>query len=210
MSEAQIKYTDDYQRDHLFFCKVEDIRDDPVTGDVQVHCKNHNCVNSKELGGWFTPTKLQINNRIIDLESKNGRGGCYFYCSEECKNSCDLFNKSVAQLMKRDTAIAGLAVDLGAEGTEIWRQEVFKRNINEHGKLQCEICGSTDEHGLSAHHEKPQKTHPEMALDPDNGWVLCSFGKGNGCHLKYGHPKNTSCSTGELSKLICERKIKKK
>jgi hypothetical protein len=87
-------------------------------------------------------------------------------------------------------------------------QEVIKRNIEEYGQLQCEICGNTNENELSTHHEKPRKTHPEMSLDPDNGWVLCSFGKGNNCHLKYGHPKGTNCSAVELAKLVCGEKQK--
>jgi hypothetical protein len=197
MSEAK-KYTiKDYQEKYPLFCKVEELRENPKTGEIQAHCKNHNCKNSRELGGWFTPTTGQLSERHKSIEYD----GCYLYCSEECKNSCELFNKSAIQLIKQDKIKAGLIEDSGHEGDAIWRQEVIKRNIEEHGQLQCEICGNTNENELSAHHEKPRKTHPEMSLDPDNGWILCSFGKGNNCHLRYGHPEGTNCSTWRISQI---------
>jgi len=191
-----------------FFCQVEELREDPKTGEIQGHCKNHNCKNSKEKGGWFTLSYTQIYERIRQLESENGNDGSYFYCSQKCKDECILYGKTAKQFMKQDLINAGhIPENLNQEGTEIWRQEVLKRNIEEYGKLQCEICGNTNIDELSVHHEMPQKTHPEMALDPINGWVLCGFGKGNNCHLKIGHQGD--CSTGALAKLICERKYRK-
>lgn len=157
---------------------------------------------------WFMPKATDVKNRIAFLNG-NKISESRFYCSEECKNSCELFNKSAIQLMKQDKINNGLIENSGHEGNDIWRQEVIRRNIEEHGQLQCEICGNTNKDELSVHHEKPQKTHPEMSLDPDNGWVLCSFGKGSNCHLKYGHPKGTNCSMAELAKLVCVKKIKR-
>jgi len=57
----------------------------------------------------------------------------------------------------------------------------------------------------TAHHILPQKTHPELSLDPENGLSCCVD-----CHFKYGH--KGECSTGNLSKLVCERifRIKRK
>jgi len=43
-----------------------------------------------------------------------------------------------------------------------------------------------------------------MALDPDNGLIVCSE-----CHLKKCHPKRTPCSYGALTKLVCEQRYKK-
>ncbi len=152
-------------------------------------------------------TRFSRVNLINAIE--NGNDGRYFYCSEYCKNTCTLYNKSTFQIMKQDQINNGNIIEkLSQEGNEIFRQEVFKRNIKEYGELQCEICGNINKDELSVHHEKPQKTHPEMSLDPDNGWVLCSFGKGNNCHLKYGHPKGSDCSNGNLAKLVCKRKYK--
>ncbi len=197
---------EDWKEKHPFLFEVEELKEDSKTGKIQGHCKNHNCPNSKEMDGWFILFGSQLYDRAICLE--RGNGGSYFYCSEECKKSCILFGKSTEQIMKQDLINSGhITEELGSEGSEIFRHEVFKRNIEEYGKLQCEICGNINKDELSVHHEMPQKTHPEMSLDPINGWVLCSFGKGNNCHLKYGHQGD--CSPGALAKLVCEKKYRK-
>lgn len=163
-------------------------------------------VKCKYCGKYFIPTNRMVTKRTGAL---NGivEGDGYLYCSDSCKYSCPVFgqHKYPKGFKQKNGEITE---NSGHEGDEIWRQEIIKRNIEEYGQLQCEICGNTNENELSTHHEKPRKTHPEMSLDPDNGWVLCSFGKGNNCHLKYGHPKGTSCSTVELAKLVCGKKQK--
>jgi len=156
---------------------------------------------------FFMPKTHDVQYRIRALNIV-GKGDSRLYCSESCKIRCPIYR--VHKYSKGFKQTNGeITEGSGNEGNEIWKQEVIKRNIEEYGHLQCEICGNTNKHELSVHHEKPQKTHPEMSLDPDNGWTLCSFGKGNNCHLKYGHPKGTNCSTGELAKLICGREQKR-
>ena len=149
---------------------------------------------------YFIPSYRDATSRACALDGRMP-GENYLYCSEECKQACPVYRR-----VKYPKDFKRVIENSGHEGNVIWRQEVIKRNIEEHGQLQCEICGNTNEDELSVHHEKPQKTHPEMALDPDNGWVLCAFGKGNNCHLKYGHPKGTNCSMAELAKLVCVEK----
>ena len=63
----------------------------PKEREIQVHCKYSECENSKENGGWFTPTRGQLDQRRRALEDRNGNDGGYFYCSEECKDKCCLF-----------------------------------------------------------------------------------------------------------------------
>lgn len=158
-------------------------------------------VKCRYCGKYFIPMYEAVKHRV---DSLNGNGGeNYLYCSEDCKQACPVYKR-----VKYPKGFKQISENEGQEGNDIWRQEVIKRNIKEYGQLQCEICGNTNENELSAHHEKPRKTHPEMSLDPDNGWMLCSFGKGNNCHLKYGHPKETNCSTAKLAKLTCGRKQK--
>ena len=160
----------------------------------------------KYCGKYFIPCSSDTNKRIGALNGNVG-GDQYLYCSENCKQACPVYRQKLyPKGFKQKNG--EITENSGHEGNEIWKQEVIKRNIEEHGQLQCEICGNTNENELSTHHEKPRKTHPEMSLDPDNGWVLCSFGKGNNCHLKYGHPKGTNCSTAELAKLVCGEKQK--
>jgi len=172
------------------FYKVEEMRynpDKPNKKEIQVRCNNHNCLNSKENNGWFTPTKSQMHERIRHIEEPWGNDGSYFYCSDECKEKCDLFNLHSDPL--KDTTFPHTQTEIN-----IWREEVLRRqrieyNINYNF---CEMCESKE--NLQVHHEKPQKTHPGMTLDPDNGIILCKK-----CHYKIGHKTGTECSTGNLA-----------
>lgn len=87
---------DQIRKKYLFFSQIEEMRynpDKPEYKEIQVHCKNHNCQNSKEQEGWFTPTRNQLFERIRQIEHNDGNDGSYFYCSEKCKQTCDLYGK---------------------------------------------------------------------------------------------------------------------
>jgi hypothetical protein len=165
------------------FSKIEEMRynpDKPGEKEIQVHCKNHNCPNSKEQGGWFTPTALQLYERKRGIELIQNDGN-YFYCSEECKNECPLFN---------------LRCDPYQTNEKNYTQEeyqIFRNYILERDNYICQYCGKLAEH---VHHERPQKLEPFFSLDPDLAWSVCKY-----CHYKYGH--KDECSTGNLSKIIC-------
>jgi len=55
-----------------------------------------------------------------------------------------------------------------------WKEEVLIRN-----DFVCQKCGEEDVTKLSVDHIKPMNWYPNLALDVDNGRVLCSL-----CHLK--------------------------
>jgi len=170
-----------------FFSKIEELRynpNKPEEKEIQVHCKNHNCPNSKEQGGWFTPTGRQIEIRIKAIENQVKFEQNYFYCSEECKEQCPLFN------LKSDPLSSGVTKLYTQQEYQLWRQKVLERENS-----LCEYCG---EEATCAHHEKPVKTHPHLALDPDNGIACCEE-----CHYKYGHKTGTECSTRNLANKIC-------
>jgi len=185
----------DIKEKYLIFSKVEQMRynpDKPEEKEIQVHCKNHNCPNSKENGGWFTPTSYQITTRKSAIENIDGNEAAYFYCCEECKQECPLYNKRVSQLIKEDQIRAGIIKEeyYTSEEYNIWREEVLKRSNN-----LCEYCGEKAEH---CHHIEPQKLQPYLSLDPENGLACCSK-----CHYKYGHETGTECSTGNLANRVC-------
>lgn len=48
-----------------------------------------------------------------------------------------------------------------------WRRQVIARDNH-----SCSVCGASPK-TIHAHHVKPIKTHPELALDPSNGVALC-------------------------------------
>jgi len=165
------------------FSKIEEMRynpDKPGEKEIQVHCKNHNCPNSKEKEGWFTPTYIQFYERIRQIE-KIGNDGCYFYCCNECKIECPLFNLISDPNKNKQQYYT-------QEEYQTWRTEVLKR-----ADYKCEYCGEDVEH---AHHIIPQKINGFFSLDPDYGIACCEK-----CHYKKGH--KDECSTGQLTNTMC-------
>jgi len=176
------------EKRYPFFSKIEKLRynpDKPNEKEIQVHCKNHNCKNSQEKGGWFTPTRIQITERIRQLESFDGNDGSYFYCSKKCKNECPLFNLKGDPYKNTDQ-----------QYTES-EYQIFRKFVLERDNYICQYCGEKAEH---VHHERPQKLEPFFALDPDFAWNCCKS-----CHYEKGHPKDTNCSTGKLSSMRCNK-----
>ncbi|MFW9871705.1 MAG: hypothetical protein ACFFG0_01295 [Candidatus Thorarchaeota archaeon] len=169
-----------------FFFKIEEIRynpDKPKAKEIQVHCKNHLCKNSKEQDGWFTPTYIQFYERIRALEKPYGMIENNFYCSKDCKEKCPLYDL-------RNDLVNNTELPYTYQEKEIWRKKVLEQDNN-----KCQFC---DKEAAEVHHEKPVKTHPYFALDPHNGISSCEE-----CHYKYGHKTGTECSTGSLATKIC-------
>ncbi len=186
----------DFQERYPIFVKVEEIRYKPDFEKekvIQAHCKNNKCKNSKEQNGWFTPTKSQLYERIRQIEGKNGNGGCYLYCCDNCKEECPIYGKHITQLIREDLIRAGHLEDPWYNSVEYqtWRKQVFELDNN-----KCVWCG---QEASIVHHILPQKTHPELSTDPENGLSCCKD-----CHYKYGH-RDRWCTTGFLAKLVCER-----
>jgi hypothetical protein len=171
-----------------FFSRIEKMRynpDKPGEKEIQVHCKNHNCPNSKEQGGWFTPDHREISERIRQLERNDGTEGSYFYCSDRCKQECPLYRTRGTNSFQESPYTQG--------EINLWKQQVLEQD-----NRQCQKCGIKED--LHCHHIIPVKIEPMFALDPDNGIVLCKK-----CHYKYGH--KDKCSTGRLSNRKCGERI---
>ena len=193
LSQPHLMTISKINKRYPLFSKIEEMRynpDKPGEKEIQVHCKNHKCKNSKENNGWFTPTRSQIFERIRHIENSNGSGGSYFYCCNECKNECPIYNKKVIQLIREDQIRAGIIKEEYHTNKEynVYREEVLKRS-----KYKCEYCGEKAEH---VHHSRPQKLEPFFSLDPDYGIACCKT-----CHYEKGHVGE--CSTGQLAYTIC-------
>jgi len=173
-----------WKNKYPFFSKIEQIRYKPGEKEIQVHCQNNKCQNSKEKGGWFTPTYIQLYERIRQLENPNGNGGSYFYCSEKCKDTCILYGLQSDPYKDTDLPYT-------QEELHTWKSKVKELDNN-----QCQYCGSKK--NIHVHHIIPIKLQPLFALDPDNGVCLCET-----CHYEIGHKTGTECSTGNLSSNIC-------
>lgn len=159
------------------FPEIEKIRD--YLGVIEVQCK--------KCGKWFHPTPIQLQERIRALSY--GSDGQYMYCSDECKGECPLYRLNPLQYLQEPNIKNYTDIEY-----QIFRDEVLRRQKDKYGFNFCEIC--EDKNNLHVHHEKPQKTHPIMSLDPDNGIVLCQD-----CHFKKAHID--SCSLANLANKIC-------
>jgi len=173
--------------------KVEELKEGP-NGEILAHCKNSNCKNSKENGGYFEPKLYQLNWRKQGIDKNDT---AYLYCCEECKKACPLFNRSPNQLhnlINENKETSYTQAELST-----WREEVFLRQRIEYDIDYnfCEHCQSKEK--LHAHHIQPIKLYPGYALDPDNGIIFCED-----CHYEIGHETGTECSTGNLASKICK------
>ena len=182
------------QKRYPTFAKIEEMRYEPGKEKekvIQVHCKNHKCKNSKEKGGWFTPkNRDQFYCRVWSIEKNTFNS--YYYCSDECKQECPLYGKTVNQIIKQDQILAGIIKEdlYTSEEYQTFRQQVLIRE-----DYKCEYC---DEPANHVHHSRPQKLEPGFVLDPDFGVACCE-----NCHYKYGHKTGTECSTGNLANKSC-------
>jgi len=176
----------DFEEKHPFFCKVEEIMDDPNGYGILVKCK--------KCDKWLPPTNSQLYDRISSIEKPIGLVQNYFYCSGECKHNCSLYNLKSDPFEKKDNSNQPTQYEL-----YIWSDKCFQNQRDEIGTNRCEICDKEKipENPLAAHHIEPKKLMPGYALDPVNGIILCRE-----CPFEYGH--KDECSTGRLAKLKCK------
>ena len=142
-----------WKTQYPLFSKVEELKEDEY-GEIVVQCKNEKCKQ------WFKPTYVQLYERIRQVESEYGNGGLYFYCSDECKNSCILYGLKSDPYSENELPYT-------QEEYNIWNRAVLEQDI-----FECQKCGSKE--NLHCHHINPVKTHPHLALDPTNEIVLIS------------------------------------
>jgi hypothetical protein len=179
--KGSLKYTlKDYKERCPFLFTIEKLKE-TKTREIQGHCKNHNCENSKEKGGWFTLTRTQIYHRIKALMIPKGFGESNFYCSQYCKDTCILYRRKGDPYKDNN---------LPYTPGEI---QVYNKNVLDRENGLCEYCGEPAEH---VHHIFPKKLEPFFALDPDYGVACCAKH-----HYKYAH--KDECSTGNLAKIVC-------
>ena len=189
ISESRKFSLKDYKEKYPFFSKIEEMRYNPdkiEEKEIQVHCKNHECENSKEKGGWFTPTSKQFKYRKDNLENE-GLDRSYFYCSQHCKDTCPLYNL-------HGDPFKNTELPYTYQEYKVCRGIVLERESG-----LCEYCGEPATH---IHHIFPVKLEPFFALDPDCCVACCEK-----CHYKYAH--KDKCSTGNLAKIVCSTESQK-
>ena len=100
-----------------------------------------------------------------------GEGEGRFYCSNECKNNCSIYNQ---KLYPKD-----FKIDYNRESQPELRDLVLQRD-----EYECQRCGNSTD--LHCHHFEGLNINPIESADIDNCITLCSD-----CH-KMAH-ENEGC-----------------
>lgn len=167
--------------------KYEECRRDPDNPDfLQVRCKYSECRE------WFNPTNGQVHDRLGAINGLVGHGGdSNFYCSEECKQKCPIYNKRK---------------HIGSKILENSRplQGELRKIVLERDDYTCCKCGRSKKEFpnlvLICHHIDPVANNPIESADIDNCATYCSK-----CHMEI-HKTISGCGHAELRK--CSENLK--
>ena len=140
-------------------------------------------VKCSKCNAWFIPSIPAVYRRAYALVGDT-YGENRFYCSEDCKNNCEVYGKNPNNYLVIDNK----EQFYNNYELSIWSKEVLKR-----ANYKCEYCGQLAEH---AHHIQPKKLEPGIALDPVNGLGVCKK-----CHYRYGH--SGECASIKLGSNKC-------
>ena len=161
---------------------IEQVRRNPDNEEVlQVKCTESGCRK------WFTPTRDQVYSRIKALNSYN-KGESSFYCSEECKHNCSIYNQQVhPKGYKSDT----------------YRDPDWAEMVKERDGHECKICGSKED--VTAHHYESIWSNPIESADLDMGITLCKK-----CHVGKAHTEVGCRFIDQTRKSLCREAENKK
>ena len=146
----------------------EEMRVDPDNNKL-IQCRCYNCKQ------WFNPIYGDIYSKLTATNNVD-RGSCNLYCSNDCKQSCEVFGKS----LHREGEYRNTYREI-----PLWLIESVKKNA----EYKCEICES--KYNLQVHHIQPYGLHPQLGSDRDEMICLCLD-----CHNKYGH--SNGCKWHEI------------
>ena len=145
-----------------------------VDEQAESNAKGELVVRCFKCASKFVPTNAQAHNRVQALLG-NSLGENHLYCSQECKDSCSIYN------VKYDPAEA-------SHGASALRNPEWAQLVKERDGFTCQKCGDMGD--VQAHHIEPVALHPELSDDLDNGLTLCkschqAVHKQEGCGLVY-------------------------
>jgi len=134
-------------------------------------------------GKWFTPTSIEMDNRIGALKGC-GVGGS-FYCSKSCKELCPDYYQVLWP--KNYKPYENNPFRTRTEVSSELRKIVFERD-----NWLCQKCESITNTQLECHHIDPVSQAPMFANDQDSCITLCKD-----CHKEI-HMKIEGCKYSEL------------
>lgn len=161
---------------HTAPAKYSTYKDKLTVLESPVEDKNGNLlVRCTKCKRYFIPKNQDVQHRVKALNMSTGKEN-RLYCSDECKNSCEVFRK---------------IKDPAERAANFERDPTWSKNVKERANYTCERCGSKEK--LEAHHEIAVKVDSTKANDLDNGICLC-----HECHVK-AHSES-GCTLSDLRK----------
>lgn len=137
---------------------------------------------------WFIPKIGAVYHRLLCLENIGGESR--FYCSDDCKNKCEIYSTHAIDFINKKDDNIEIYTD---QEYKVFREFVLKRD-----NYKCQYC---EKEATDVHHERPKKLEPFFALDPDFAWSCCKE-----CHREKGHRTGSMCDINELRNIECSNK----
>ncbi|NCN28711.1 hypothetical protein GW915_14200 [bacterium] len=129
-------------------------------------------VKCKKCGKHFKPTNAQCKLRVEAINN-TGLGEGNFYCSDNCKNTCDIFNRTTRRKSEAETSKMkrDRACQMGI------RKALKQLQCDEVGYHYCEICG--DIIPVDMHHTQPVAEGSSEVNNAAGMMLECPY-----CHVK--------------------------
>lgn len=127
-------------------------------------------------------TYRAVARLIVDL-GNTGEGELEFCDAMKMYRKFEeMFKVGLVTLHDTQHTPAPSVADQGFLRSYEWRE--LRMRVLKRDGAKCACCGATPANGavMNVDHIKPRRTHPELALDPNNCQVLCetcNHGKGN-------------------------------
>lgn len=158
-----------YKKNHPLLFQIEKIFEGKRK-NIYVECK--------KCGSFFIARRQQIYERLRAIEKQHGCEENNFYCSDECKNDCEIFRKRIDPYKNKK-------IDYSREVQPELRE--LRLEIDNY---QCQKCGCKDKE-MHCHHIEGIRWEPIESADLDMVITYCKD-----CHYKVH--KIEGCSYSDL------------
>ena len=127
-------------------------------------------ISCYKCGKMHHPTNQQLDTLIRAQSGVENTGSCNVYCSDHCKETCNVFNKPASTYTKRH--LLNLPMTPPRNTNRPYVSQKFIKQVLETDEYACQKCGNNHIR-LHVHHVIGATRHPEFANDLDNCITLC-------------------------------------
>jgi hypothetical protein len=132
---------------------------------MQARCNNTDCRD------WFNPTLSAVSARLWAASSSDA-SECRLYCSQECKNACELYRRTVFTCALCGETYIGRSVQRYCERCSPFRQSFSSTTKNTIKSRDLNLGWIKDDSKFEIHHILDVAEFPEYADEEWNGWAL--------------------------------------